>query len=121
MMKTILATSILLAVSGFFGKDKLTGRWESQPSPKGNVTSVVFKEDGSFDGFVNKKPFVTGQYALEDNIFSFVDNGCNGAKGVYKIIFFSNEDSLRFEPITDTCGERKEGMIRLIVGRIKKH
>lgn len=102
-------------------KDLLTGRWESKPSEKGNVTGVVFKSDSTFEGYVNKKPFVSGIYHFnaDDSILSFTDNGCNGVKGMYKAIFFSNADSIRFKVISDSCEERKEGMQRLIMGRIK--
>jgi len=105
----------------FTGNDKLTGRWESKPSEKGNVTGVVFKADNKMEGYVNKKPFVSGTYAFnpEDSTFSFVDNGCNGFRGIYKILFFSNSDSMRFQVIADSCTERKEGMQRLIMGRVK--
>ena len=103
----------------FSAGDKLTGRWKSSPSPKGNVTGIVFKPDNTFEGYINKKPFVTGSYTLQDSIFSFVDNGCEGKRGIYKLIFFSNEDSMRFVPITDSCEERKNGMSRLIIGRVK--
>ena len=110
---------VAMAVSGALAFDNLTGKWETKPSAKGNVTGIVFKADNSFEGYVNRKPFVTGTYVLQDSMFSFVDNGCNGVRGVYKIIFFSNADSMRFEPVADSCVERKEGMKRLILGRVK--
>jgi hypothetical protein len=118
-MKTILI-AVTMGLFAFAAKDKLTGRWESKPSIKGNTTGIVFKPNNSFEGYINKKPFVTGNYTLEDSLFSFVDNGCDGKKGVYKIIFFSNEDSIRFEVITDSCTERRNGMSRTILGRVKK-
>jgi hypothetical protein len=99
--------------------DKLTGRWQSLPSPKGNVTGVLFKPDNTFEGYINKKPFVTGSYTFEDSIFSFVDNGCEGRRGIYKIVFFSNEDSMRFVPVSDSCDERRNGMSRLVMGRVR--
>ena len=118
-MKTMM---LVIATIGFFSfamNDLLTGRWESKPSKNGNVTGVVFKPDNSFEGFVNAKPFVSGIYNLKDSIFTFVDNGCDGKTGVYKTIFFSQGDSLRFEPLSDSCTERKEGMSRLVLGRVK--
>jgi hypothetical protein len=118
-MKTLLVTVAILALISFTVTDELIGNWETKPSPKGNVTRVIFKSDNSFEGFINKKPFVTGKYTLENNVLSFVDNGCNGKKGVYKIIFFSNSDSLRFESIEDSCEERRNGMIRTVLGRVK--
>jgi hypothetical protein len=119
-VKTIFISFVTLLFA-FTAMDQLTGKWETQPSSKGNVTSAVFRNDGSFDGYINKKPFVTGNYSYnaEDSVLTFTDNGCNGATGVYKVNFFNNADSLRFVPITDTCTERREGMQRLIMGRVK--
>jgi hypothetical protein len=118
-MRTIIFVSITIALAAFISEDFLTGRWETKPSPKGNVTSVVFKPDNTFEGFINRKPFTTGKYTLKDSIFTFTDNGCGGAEGVYKLILFSKGDSVRFEPISDTCVERKNGMSRTIMGRVK--
>ena len=108
-----------LTLFAFTFHDMLTGRWESRPSKNGNVTGVVFKSDNSFEAYVNAKPFVSGKYSLQDSIFTFVDNGCDGKTGVYKTVIFSNGDSLRFEPISDSCSDRRNGMSRLILGRIK--
>lgn len=118
-MKTISIGILVTAILTFFGNDPLIGKWQTKPSPTGNTTGVVFKTDNSFDGYINKKPFVTGRYTLQDSIFSFTDNGCNGAKGVYKIIFFSQGDSIRFEPISDSCVERMKGMSKSVFGRVK--
>ena len=115
----MLITATIMLLLSFTVTDPLTGRWETKPSDKGNITGVVFKTDNSFEGYINKKAFVSGQYTLQDSIFSFVDNGCDGKRGVYKIVFFSNDDSLRFEPINDSCDQRRGGMSRLILGRVK--
>jgi len=117
-MAKLMLYSALMILSAFIGANKLIGRWESKPSEKGNVTGVVFK-DSTFEGYVNKKPFVSGAYKLENDIFSFVDNGCAGKRGIYKIVFFNDSDSLRFEPIDDPCSDRRNGMSRLILGRKK--
>jgi len=117
-MTRLLLYSALVILPGLIEKNDLIGRWESKPSEKGNVTGVVFK-DSTFEGYVNKKPFVSGVYKLNNDIFSFVDNGCEGKQGVYRIVFFSDSDSLRFEPITDSCSGRRNGMSRLILGRKK--
>lgn len=118
-MKTIIVSAAIFLTAFAASGDKLTGRWQTKPSVNGNVTSIHFKEDKSFEGYINRKPFNTGSYMLEDNIFSFTDNGCDQKKGVYKVIFFSNEDSMRFELVSDSCTPRKEGMLRLVLGRIK--
>jgi hypothetical protein len=117
-MKSLLIAAAVMLLPVV--KDKLEGPWETKPSEKGNVTRVVFKPDNTFEGFVNRKPFVTGKYTFQDDVLTFTDNGCDGKQGVYKVIFFSNEDSLKFECLFDICTERKEGMIRTILGRIKK-
>jgi hypothetical protein len=97
-MIKVMLYSALVVLPVFIRENKLIGRWESKPSEKGNVTGVVFK-DSTFEGYVNKKPFVSGVYKLENDLLSFVDNGCEGKRGVYKIVFFGDSDSLRFEPI----------------------
>jgi hypothetical protein len=118
-MKSILIPVVVILLWAFTLADELTGRWESKPSTKGNVTGVLFKADKSFEGYINRKPFVSGQYNLENGIFSFVDNGCDGKKGTYKIIFFSDGDSLKFEPVLDSCDDRRNGMSRLVLGKVK--
>src|SRR6476659_10245437 len=115
-MEKVLLYSALAILSVFIEKNKLIARWESKPSEKGNVTGVVFK-DSTFEGYVNKKPFVSGVYKMEKDTFSFIDNGCEGKRGVYKIIFFSDLDSLRFDPMLDSCDGRRAGMSRLVLGR----
>ena len=69
-MAKLMLYSALMILSAFIGENKLIGRWESKPSEKGNVTGVVFK-DSTFEGYVNKKPFVSGAYKLE-MIFSLL-------------------------------------------------
>ena len=119
-MKLILFLMALMMPFKFIPADKLTGRWESKPSQKGNITGVTFSADSKLEGYINRKPFVSGVYTLKNDLISFTDNGCNGALAVYKIYFFSNEDSLRFEVVSDSCTERKNGMTRLILGRVKE-
>lgn len=116
-MKRIFVSAIFITLLA--SKDKLTGRWETKPSVKGNVTGVVFNKDNTYEGYVNKKPFVSGKYSLHRNTITIEETGCNGAIGIYKLIFFSHSDSLRFEPISDSCTERREGMIKTILGRVK--
>lgn len=118
-MKILLISAAALLYAWVSGEDALTGRWETPPSEKGNVTSVLFKADNTFEGAINKKPFATGKYTLENDVFTFRDNGCNGMEGKYRIIFFSGKDSLRLQPISDSCEGRRNGMSRLVMGRVK--
>jgi len=117
-MKTIIFSCAIMLFA-FTTADELSGRWETKPSIKGNITGVVFKADNSFEGYINKKPFTSGIYTFQDGILSFTDNGCQGIRAIYKINFFSNSDSLRFEVINDSCTERKEGMLNLVLGKVK--
>ncbi len=118
MKSFILSLAMLLSITT---EDTLTGRWESKPSEKGNITGVVFKADNSFEGYVNKKPFASGTFIFNptDSLFSIVDNGCDGMRGMYKIMFYSNSDSFRFQPISDPCDGRKNGLLQLVMGRVK--
>lgn len=119
-MKTLLIACIIMSALAFTRTQELIGRWESK-SGTGTITGVVFKPDNTFEGYVNKKPFVSGTYTYtsQDSIFTFTDNGCNGVMGTYKINFYANGDSMRFAPIDDECIERKEGMQRLNMGKVK--
>jgi len=119
MLKVIMIVATIALSINSVNTDKLTGRWETQPSPSGNIFGVVFKEDLSLEGYQNKKPFFSGSYSVENDIIHFVDNGCPDIKASYKLIFFSNDDSLRFEPIEDKCEQRLAGMKRTILGRVK--
>lgn len=118
-MKTIIISLAIMAAIIFPGNDELIGKWQTQPSVNGNVTSIQFKPGNSFEVFVNRKPFATGDYTLKADTLTFSDNGCDGTQGTYKLLFFSNKDSFRFEAIEDGCSKRKEGMLRLVMGRVK--
>ena len=119
-MKTILIC--IAAIIGVASSIELKGRWETKPSEKGNVTGVVFKADSTYEGYVNKKPFVSGRYWFNDaeNIITIQESSCNGVPGIYKVDFFSNADSMRFTAISDSYEERKQGMQRLVLGRVKR-
>jgi hypothetical protein len=115
-MKTILLPVFLLFL--FVSPNKLVGRWESV-SPTGNVTGVVFKDDNSFEGYVNDKPFVSGTYSLKDSTFQMSDNGCEGLTGSYILHFFSKNDSFRLELVNDPCTPRGQGTNGRVFGRKK--
>ena len=118
-MKLLSVAAVTLLVLN--SENTLVGRWAGKPSEKGNVTSVLFKADNTLEGFVNKKPFVSGTYNYNpvDSTIFLIDNGCNGVSAMYKILFFSNSDSMRFQAINDNCEERKAGMQRLVMGKVK--
>jgi len=115
----LLLISVCMFLFSVTGNEKLLGRWETQVSPKGNTTSVVFNADNTFEAYMNHKLFTSGTYKLNNDTFSLIDNGCDGKEGVYLLTFFSNGDSIRLAAIHDECNGRKEGMIRTILGRKK--
>lgn len=118
-MKTILFSVLAMTLLSSAGTEKLIGRWESI-SRTGNITGVVFKEDNTFEGYINQKPFVSGTYNLVDSIYTMSDNGCMGVKGTYKLTFFSNNDSFRLQLISDACEPRGNGTNNRVFGRVKK-
>lgn len=118
-MKLMLFFATIIALVSFVKTDKLTGRWERKTAT-GNIVGVVFKGDNIIEGYINKKPFVSGTYTLEDTLFTLVDNGCPNIRGKYKMIFFSNDDSVRLELISDSCLERGKGMNGNVYGRVKQ-
>jgi hypothetical protein len=118
-MKTILFSVLAMTLLSGAGIERLVGRWESISST-GNVTGVVFKDDNTFEGYVNQKPFVTGTYDLVDSTFTMSDNGCMGVQGTYKLSFFSKNDSFRIHTVSDDCEARANGVNGRVFGRIKK-
>lgn len=119
-MKTILFSALASLLFASAAPDKLIGRWESISPVSGNVTGVIFKEDGSFEAYINQKPFVSGTYTLRDSIFEMQDPGCLSMIGSYKITFFSNNDSLRLQLIHDLCEGRANGSNNRVFGRVKQ-
>ena len=118
-MKTALVSILLIIIlPQLFTSNELEGRWESR-LPDGNILGVMFKPDNSIEGYFNKKPFFSGTYTFKDTLLSFKDNGCEEIQGVYKIFFFSNADSIRWEVISDSCRGRREGMNNLIFGKVR--
>jgi hypothetical protein len=118
-MKSVFFSGVLMMMTFLGDGDKILGRWETKPSVYGNVTGVFFKPDNTYEAYINKKPFVSGKYVLEDSVISITENGCKGITGSYKIILYSNSDSLRFQSLVDSCNERREGMNRIVLGRVK--
>ena len=117
-MKIILVFTFTILLSVVTSTYKLPGRWESK-LPGGNILGVIFKPDNSMEGYFNKKPLFSGTYTWSDGMLSFEDNGCQDIKGIYKIVFFSDSDSMRWEVINDSCEGRKQGMNNMVFARVK--
>lgn len=118
-MKSILIS--IAAMLFYASTDELTGKWESPPSPEGNVATVLFKEDKTFETYMDGSPHINGGYSYSpnDSIFTIDDFACGGVTGIYKVNFFANGDSLYFTGIDDKCEERKVRVEAVILGRVK--
>ena len=117
-MKLAFYVAIAAAITAFYNKESLTGKWESQPSKNGNVSGVVFRPDNTYTAYVNQKPFGSGVYTLQDSILTIKEPACEFI-GTYKTIFFSSGDSLKLQAVNDSCTERAKGISRLVFGRVK--
>jgi len=119
-MKTILIG--ISALLGFASTVDLTGKWETKPSESGVVTAAVFKSDNTYEAYRNNQPFVYGTYNFNaaDSTIEIEDEGCSGIKGIYKVNFFSDADSVRFTAIQDDCSNRKTAIESAVLGKVKE-
>lgn len=74
----------------------ITGRWETHQVNE-SILCMVFKPDNHFEGYINKKPFVSGTYTFQNDTIYMDGNGCINMPGKYKIYFLGNADSIRWE------------------------
>lgn len=119
-MKTIaiLAAAACLALAT---ENRLTGRWEGCPDAEdGAVMGALFGEGGNFNGSCNGRAFADGNYAVKGDTLSFTDNTCMGVEARYRLLFFSNGDSLRLLAISNGCEQRRTCVERTVLGRVKE-
>jgi len=125
-MKNILYlcfASILLSTAFTIkdGENSILGRWELNSIFDHQAFSflIVFRPTGKYDGFLNKKAFVSGTYEMKHDTLYIADPICNiDYKGTYRVEFFA-QDSLKFHLIQDTCIGRKEGLSELTYKKVK--
>ena len=117
-MKTICITVLAIVLFAFTAQDKLTGTWQGSSGARGKF-NLVFKADNSFDLLVNDVPKVSGIYTLTDSIFTMEDYGCPEIIGRYKVTFFGNDDSCRFQLIDDGCDGRNSSADNAVLFRVK--
>lgn len=121
MKKALIFSLIGIALATVSFTDPIntiTGRWQRK-NASGRILMANFRSDGSYDGFINGKPFVSGKYYVRQDTFAISDASCNiNYYGTYRLHFLS-ADSVRFAVIQDTCGGRREGTDKLALGRIK--
>lgn len=118
MKKFIIILTVFIgciALAFTFQQNVLLGRWESK-MPGKSTGGVIYKADHTYQAYVNKKVFITGNYDLKKDTLSMSDNGCP-VKGFYKITFFA--DSIRYNVIADSCTGRKHDVDKAVLGRVK--
>lgn len=116
-MKSILIPSFLLLALA--DKHPLEGRWQSPTSDAGEVATVLFNEDKTFETFMNGNAHIAGSYTVKDSLLTLSDHACSEG-GTYKINFFSKGDSVRFQVIDDACTGRAIKVGSVVLGRVKK-
>lgn len=120
----LLSILIFLLFSGTsFTRDTnpLAGKWEYSGIFKGDPFKLlaIFRTNGTFDGFINKKEFVSGTYHLKHDTLYISDPTCNVKyEGTYQVEFFGHLDSLKFHVIQDTCVGRREGTDGLLFKKL---
>ncbi|SDD97514.1 hypothetical protein SAMN05216464_103213 [Mucilaginibacter pineti] len=107
-----LAVILFSAVAFTSDTNLLVGKWEYSSTYQGGPFKLlaIFRANGTFDGFINKKEFVSGTYHMNHDTLYMSDPTCNAKyEGVYKVEFFGQRDSLKFHVVQDTCAGRREG------------
>lgn len=117
MKKIIIALTILIGCTTLaftFQQKTIVGRWETK-MPDNTIAGVIYKADHTYQAYVNKKIFVSGNYEFSKDTLSMSDNGCP-IKGFYKLTFFA--DSVRYNVIIDSCEGRKHDVDKAVLGRV---
>jgi hypothetical protein len=116
MKKFCLPGVLLVIVCSFISfksdTNPLVGKWEYSSTYQGGPFKLlaIFRNNGTFDGFINQKEFVSGTYHVNHDTLYMSDPTCNAKyEGSYKFEFFGQRDSLKFHVIQDTCSGRREG------------
>jgi hypothetical protein len=123
-MKKLLLAGLLMTTAFCYSfvddVNSIVGRWEHVFKDGPVNFLVVFKPDGTYDGFANKKAFLNGTYKMKQDTLYIYDPTCNiNYAGIYKIEYFGKQDSLKFHVIQDTCRGRREGADGLVYKRLR--
>ncbi len=116
-MKAICLAAFAIVCFAFTTNDKLIGTWQGHNS--WGKYNLIFKKDNSFEVLVGDKPKVSGVYTFTDSIFTIEDYGCPEVIGKYKITFFGNDDSCRFQLLEDGCDGRASAADNAVLFRVK--
>jgi hypothetical protein len=117
----VFVVIVFCAVAFTVDNNPLVGKWEYSGTSQGQPFKLlaIFRTNGTFDGFINKKEFVSGAYHMKHDTMYISDPTCNDKyDGTYKVEFFGQLDSLKFHVIQDTCTGRREGTNGLLFKKI---
>lgn len=109
---SILSFLLFTAVAFIKDNNPLVGKWEYSGTDQGRPFKflAIFRANGTFDGFINQKEFVSGTYHMNHDTLYMSDPTCNAKyEGSYKVEFFGKLDSLKCHVVQDTCVGRREG------------
>ncbi|MFT3674853.1 MAG: hypothetical protein QM781_03045 [Chitinophagaceae bacterium] len=129
MKATYSGLLMLLIVTACQSSDKpadgvvsIQGKWAQRHSHDDKTYHdfiAFFKSDGTYDGIENGKVVLAGgNYRQQGDTLTLNDASCAPYPvGQYRIIRYAG-DSLRFELISDSCHNRREGTLPLRFKRI---
>jgi hypothetical protein len=112
LLLSLLSITLLTASKINDEVSPILGRWEFRSIDHGSPFSflLIFRSNGKYDGFMNKKTTVSGIYRMQHDTLYIADAICNSAyQGTYKVDYHGKADSLTFHVIRDTCRARREG------------
>ncbi len=126
-MKTVLTLFIIAIFFSCSNKENntsLEGKWAYNHSHDDKTYHdfiAYFKTDGTYDGIEDGKVTIAGgRYTQNNDTMYMNDASCNPhPKGSYKIIMWA-KDSMRLDPIIDSCDNRREGTKRFLFKRMNK-
>jgi len=122
---TLLGTVIILSACNNAAEKQpehnIVGEWDAHLENQGKPYLVIgrFKDNGTYDAFIDGKLIVSGKYRTTGDSIYFRDGSCDMEyEGLYKLTYY--EDSVRFNMLQDTCQERINGSDGVAMKRVKK-
>ncbi|AWO01360.1 hypothetical protein DLD77_06475 [Chitinophaga alhagiae] len=99
----------------------IVGEWDAHLSYKEKPYVVIgrFKDNGTYDAFIDGKLIVSGKYRTVGDSIYFRDGNCDmDYEGLYKLTYY--KDSVSFNALQDTCQERVHGSSGMAMKRVKQ-
>lgn len=110
LLFALSATIIFYSACSNQPEKNIKGEWDAHLSYEGKSYVLVgrFKENGTYDAFIDEKLVVSGRYRTNGDTIFFRDGNCDMAyEGQYKMNYY--KDSIRMDLLLDSCRERVQG------------